>query len=149
MAYTPPDYGGYERQKADVNYKYSNDSITNAYSRFISQQRGERGLGDNYRNFQRSFPRYTAQFGRRGLAGPGVESGVMRNSMNNYLGDFARDQGRMQQDLTQGLQSFDLNQVNLDAWRQQSLQGIEADKQRAIANDAAQLDYLRQIVGGL
>lgn len=149
MAYSPPDYGGYERQKADTQYKYSNDSITNAYGRFISQQRGERGLGDMYRGYQRQFPTYTSQFGRRGLAGGGINSGVMRNSMNNYIGDFARDYGRGINDLTNQLQQYDLNQVNLDSWRQQQMQAIEAEKQRAIANDAAQLEYLRTMVGGL
>lgn len=147
--YTPPDYGGYERQKAQTQYKYSNDAVTNAYGRFISQQRGERGLGDSFRGYQRSFPRQTAQFGQRGLSGSGVQSGVMANSMNNYIGDFARNYGRQQQDLTQELQGYDLNQSNMDAWREQAMAGIEADKQRAIANDAGALEYLRAIVGGL
>ena len=149
MAYTPPDYGGYERQKADVNYKYGTEATTNAYGRFISQQRGQRGLGDSYRGYQRQFPQQTAQFGRRGLSGSGVSSGVMRNSMNNFVGDFARGYGRQQQDMTQNLQQFDLGQVNLDAWRQQQMQAIDAQKQRDIANDASQLEYLRSIVGGL
>jgi hypothetical protein len=149
MAYTPPDYGGYGRQKADVQYKYGQDSVTNAYGRFISQQRGERGLADSYRGYQRQFPQQTSQFGQRGLSGSGLSSGVMQNSMNNFVGDFARDYGRQQQDLTQNLQQFDLGQVNLDSWRQQQMQAIEAQKQRDIANDAAQLDYLRQMVGGL
>ena len=147
--YTPPAYGDYERQKADTQYKYSNDAVTNAYGRFISQQRGERGLGDSFRGYQRSFPGQTSSFGRRGLSGSGVQSGVMANSMNNFIGDFARNYGRQQQDLTQQLQGYDLNQSNMDAWREQALAGIEADKQRAIANDAGALEYLRAIVGGL
>jgi hypothetical protein len=149
MAYETPAYGNYERQRADVNYKYGTESTTNAYGRFISQQRGERGLNDSYRGYQRQFPQQTSQFGRRGLSGNGVSSGVMQNSMNNFVGDFGRNFGRQQQDLTQELQQYDFGQVNLDAWRQQQMQGIEAQKQRDIANDAAQLDYLRQIVGGL
>ena len=149
MSYTPPAYGDYERQKADVNYKYGTDATANAYGRFISQQRGQRGLGDSHRGFQRQFPQQTAQFGRRGLSGPGVQSGVMMNSMNNFIGDFARNQGRQQQDLTQTLQGYDFSQVNADAWRQQQMQAIEAQKQRAIADDAGQLTWLRQMVGGL
>ena len=149
MAYETPAYGNYERQKADVNYKYGTEATTNAYGRFISQQRGQRNLGDSYRGYQRQFPQQTAQFGRRGLSGPGVSSGVMKNSMNNFVGDFARNYGRQQQDMTQNLQQFDLGQVNLDAWRQQQMAAIEAQKQRDIANDASQLEYLRSIVGGL
>ena len=147
--YQAPAYGDYERQKADTQYKYSNDAVTNAYGRFISQQRGERGLGDSFRGYQRQFPRQTASFGQRGLSGSGVNSGVMRSSMNNFIGDFARNYGRQQQDLTQELQGYDMNQSNLDAWREQAMAGIEADKQRAIANDAGALEYLRAIVGGL
>lgn len=149
MAYEPPSYGDYDRQKADVNYRYGTDAATNAYGRFLSQQRGERGLGDSYRGYQRQFPRQTAQFGQRGLSGSGVSSGVMRNSMNNYIGDFARNYGRQQQDLTQNLQQYDLGQSNMNAWYQQQMQAIEAQKQRAIADDASQLEYLRAIVGGL
>ena len=149
MAYGTPAYGDYERQKADVGYKYGTEATTNAYGRFLSQQRGERGLGDSYRGYQRQFPQQTSQFGQRGLSGSGISSGVMRNSMNNYIGDFARGYGRQQQDLTQNLQQYDLNQVNSNAWYQQQMQAIEAQKQRDIANDASQLEFLRSIVGGL
>jgi len=147
--YSPPNYGGYQRQKADTQYKYSQDATTNAYGRFISQQRGNRQLGDNQRNYQRQMPNQTAQFGQRGLSAGGINSGVMNESMNRFVGDYARQQGRGQQDLAQNLQQYDLNQVNMDNWRQRQMASIEAEKQQAIANDAAQLDYLRQMIGGL
>ena len=99
--------------------------------------------------FQRKTPLFKSQFGQRGLAGPNVQSGVMQNSMNQYLGDYGRDYGRAQQDLTQQLQGYDMNQSNLDAWRQQQMGDIEAQKATAIANDAAQIEWLRSIVGGL
>lgn len=149
MAYTPPDYGGYERQKADIGYKYSSDAATNAYSRFLSQQRGSRQLGDMSRSFGRELPRYTASFGQRGLSGPGINSGAMRQSMSNYIGDYTRDYGRTQQDITQGLQQYDLGQLNLDEWRRQSLAAIEAQKANDIAMAAQNLQYLAQQVGGL
>lgn len=144
-----PNYGGYARQKADTQYKYSQEAATNAYGRFLSQQRGTRNLGDMSRNYQRQFPKQTAGYARRGIAGPGVKSGLMQQSMNNYVGDYNRQYGRAQQDLSSELQGFDLSQANLDSWRQRSLADIEAEKQRAIANDAAQIDYLRQTLGGL
>jgi len=149
MAYSPPNYGGYERQKAGVQRKYSQDSTTNAYSRFISQQRGERSLGDNQRNYKQNFTDQTSQFGQRGISAPGVSSGIMNDSMNRYVGDYARGQGRATQDLTRNLQQYDLNQTNLDSGVQRELDAIELDKQTSIANDAAQLDYLRQQFGGL
>lgn len=146
MAY---DYGSYERQKNDVEYKYSNDAATNAYSRFLSQQRGQRSLGDMSREFGQQMPKFKARFGQRGLSGPGIRSGVMQNSMNNYIGNYTRDYGRMQQDNTQQLQQYDLAQNQSNAWRQQTLADLEAAKAQQIAAEAQNLEYLRQMVGGL
>ncbi len=149
MAYQAPDYGGYDRQKADTQYKYSTDSTNNAYGRFLGQQRGNRGLSDSYRGYQRGTPKFQSGMAQRGVAGPGVGGGVQNQATDRYVGDFARSYGRQQQDLTQQMQQFDMTQANLDAWRDQSMAGIEADKQRAIANDAQQLELLRQMIGGL
>ena len=147
--FSPYNAGAYERQKRDVEYDYSTNAANNAYSRFLSQQRGQRSLGDMSRSFGRQFPIYKASFGQRGLSGGAVNSGTMRQSMANYVGDYARDFGRQQQDLTQQLQQHDLELDRLGAFRQQSLADIEAEKAQAIANDAAAIEYLRSLVGGL
>lgn len=147
--FSPYNAGQYERQKNQVEYDYGNQAATNAYGRFLGQQRGSRQLGDMTQNFQRSYPGYRAQFGRRGIAGPGVRSGVQRQAMSNYLGDYAQQYGRAQQDITQEQQQFDLNDQRLGAFRQQSLADIEAAKAQAIANDAQALEYLRNLVGGI
>lgn len=142
------DYGGYERQKNDIYHKYGTDATTNAYGRFISQQRGERSLGDQSRQFGRDMPTFKASFGARGLSGPGVQSGTMQNSMNQFVGDYTRNYGRAQQDLTSDLQNYDLQQGQLDAWRQQSLASLEAQKAAGIAADAQNIEWLRQQLGG-
>jgi hypothetical protein len=100
-------------------------------------------------NYKQSFPNQTAQFGQRGISAGGINSGIMNSSMNKFVGDYAQQQGRASQDLTGQLQQYDLNQVGMDNWRQRQMASIEAEKQSAIANDAAQLDYLRQMVGGM
>ena len=147
--FSPYDSGAYERQKRDVEYDYGNQTATNAYGRFLSQQRGERGLGDMTRGFQQGYAPYKAQFGQRGLAGNGIQSGVQQQAMANYTGDYLRNYGYGTQDLTQQLQQYDLSQNQLDAFRQQSLADIEAQKAQQIANDAQAIEYLRQLVGGL
>lgn len=150
MGYNAPNYGGYARSKADTQYKYSNDSINNAYGRFISQQRGERNLGDMYRGYERATPSFKSGLASRGLGAGGMTSGgAQRQAMDRFVGDFSRDYGRAQQDLTQTLQQFDLNQANLDSWREQQIAAIEAQKQTDIAKEAAQLQWLKQMVGGL
>ena len=146
---TAPDYGGYERQKNDINYKYSTDSTTNAYGRFLGQQRYERQSGDAMRAYGRAYPGYKANFGQRGFGGGGVNSGAMKQSMNRYVGDFTQDYGRMQQDQTLEQQQYELQQKNSDQWRQQALQDVETTKANDIANAALNLQYWQQMMGAL
>ena len=146
MAY---DYGGYERQKGDINYKYTQDAANNAYGRFISQQRGQRNMGDMSRQFGRSYPRYKSTFGQRGLGQPGINSGTMQQSMNRYVGDFGREYLRTQQDLTQDLQQYDLTQSNLDSWRSQALTDLETEKANEISDAAGLLQQLTEQLGRL
>ena len=142
------DTGAYQRQADALNYRFNTDSANNAYGRFLSQQRGSRNLGDLTQNFNRSLPSAYANFGQRGLSGGGVNSGTMKRSMNNYLGDYAQNYMRGQQDLTQELQGFDLNQANLGAGLQYSLADLETQKQNAIARAAQGLEALRPYFGG-
>jgi hypothetical protein len=147
--FSPYNSGDYERQKSAVEYDYGNQVATNAYGRFLGQQRGSRQLGDMSQAFGRSYPKYRAQFGQRGVAGPGVRSGVQHQAMTNYLGDYAQQYGRAQQDITAEQQQFEQNEQRLGAFRQQSLTDIEAQKAQQIANDAQALEYLRNLVGGI
>lgn len=140
--------GSYEAARRNVEGNYANDSVQNAYGRFLSQQRGQRQLGDMRQQYQRAYPGYTASFGQRGLSGGGINSGAMQQSMGNFIGDYYRDYGRAQQDVTQELQQYDLGQNQLDAWRQNALMDIEMQKARDIANTANALSMLQQYLGG-
>jgi hypothetical protein len=142
------DTGAYSRASDALNYKFNTDSANNAYGRFLSQQRGSRGLGDLTKNFNRSLPNAYANFGQRGLSGGGITSGTMQKSMGNYLGDYADSYMRSQQDLTQDLQGYDLNQANLGAGLQYNLADLETQKQNSIARAAQGLEALRPYFGG-
>jgi hypothetical protein len=149
MAYNPPDYGGYERQKADVNYKYSQDATQNAYGRFLGQQRFKRDRSDDQRAYGRAYRPQKAQYGRRGLSGAGVSSGIMNESMGRFVGDYARGQQRAYQDQTQVNQQYDLRQSNSDQWRQQALQAIETQKANDVAWTAQNIRDLQQQLGSV
>ena len=144
-----PDYGGYERQKGDVEYKYGSESATNAYGRFLGQQRYERQTADNSRAFGRAYPGYKAQFGQRGFGQGGIKSGAMNRSMGNYVGDYQRQYQQGAQDQTLANQNWDMQQANLDQYRQTALQGIETTKANDIANAASNLQWLKEMLGSL
>lgn len=141
--------GYYAQQSADANYRYNTDKANNAYGRFLSQQRGKRTLGDMSQNFNRALPNYKAGFGQRGLSGPGIRSGTMARSMSNFLGDYATDYSRAQQDMTQEAQNYDLQSAQADAYLNNSLASIEQQKQDDIANAALAIEALRPYLGGI
>jgi len=143
------DVAGYNAQQIDTQYRYNTDKATNAYGRFLSQQRGQRTMDDLSSNFNRQLPDYRASFGQRGLAGSGISSGIMRRSMANYLGDYARDYGRAQQDTTQEAQNYDLQSAQLDAYLNNSMAALEQQKQNDIANAALAIEALRPYLGAL
>jgi hypothetical protein len=143
-----PDTGAYEAKRRGVEDQYTSSAARNSYTRFLAQQRGERGMSDMSQGFKRSFPTFGASFAPRGMAGPGVNSGVMQRSMKNYVGDFNRNYARAGQELAQGLQGYDLEQADLDAWKTRSLADIEMDKQREISQAAQYLEALRPLFGG-
>lgn len=147
--YGVPDTGGYAREASDLQYRYNTDRATNAYGRFLSQQRGSRDLGDLSRSFYRDLPNYRAQFGHRGLAGGGINSGVMQRSMGDYLGNYTRNYGRQQQDVTQNLQNYDLQAAQMDAMYNNSVQALQQRKQSDIANAALAIQALRPYLGGV
>ena len=149
MAYQAPDYGGYTRSKADVDYKYSNDATQNAYGRFLGQQRFDRSVGDAGRKFGRQYAPAKASFGQRGMSGGGINSGVMQQQMGQMVGDYGREMGRAYQDQTQSNQQYDLQQANSDQWRQSALQDIETKKANDIAWTAQNITELRELLGGL
>jgi hypothetical protein len=143
------DVAGYNQAASDLQYRYNTDRATNAYGRFLSQQRGSRQLSDLSTGFNRQLPSYRAGLGARGMVGPGINSGVMRRSMANFLGDYARDYGRAQQDTMQEAQNYDLQAAQLDAYFNNSLASIEQQKQADIANAAMAIEALRPYLGSL
>ena len=138
----------YDTQAADLQYRYNTDRAANAYGRFLSQQRGDRTLGDLSQGFKRGLPTFKSKFGQRGLSGPGVRTGVMQRSMRNYLGDYAQTYGRAQLDAQQEAASYDQSAAQLDAYYNNSLAAIEAGRQQEIANAAAAIEALRPLLGG-
>jgi len=141
--------GYYAQQSSDAQYRANTDLANNAYGRLLSQQRGSRNLGGLQRNFNRQLPGFKSSWSQRGMAGPGIQSGTFQRSMANYAGDYARDYGQAVEDNQNELMGFDRNAAGIQSGLQQSLAGIEQNKQNDIANAALMLEQLRPYLGGL
>ena len=141
------DSGYYEQQRRGIEDQYAAQMASNTFSRTLGQQRGERNLSFMTQSFKREVPRFSAGFAQRGLGG-GQQSGVMRRSMSNYLGDFNTQYGEAQTDLYDQLRQFDLQGAQLGANRSASLAEMELAKAREIAYTAQNIAALRQMMGG-
>lgn len=142
------DSGYYESLNRGVNQEYAAGMAANTYSQTLARNRGNRNLSFMKQDFQRGVPGFTSQFGARGFGG-GVQSGVMQQSMANYLGDFQRNYSSQQSDLTDSLRQYDLNAAQLGAQRTSSLADIQLQKAREIAFAAQNIEALKAALGGL
>jgi hypothetical protein len=143
------DQGYYEAARRGVEDTYAAGMAQNAFSRTLSQTRGNRSLDMMKSAFSRELPTFTSSFGQRGFGGGGVKSGVMQRSMSNYLGDFTRDYGSAQNDLTDTMRGYDLQGAQLGAQRTGGLADLELQRSRDIAFTAQNIEALKGMLGGL
>ena len=114
-------------------------SIANQQAAMLGQQRGSRNIADITKAGIQGFNPQVSAYGRRGLAGPNVQSGIARKGLEDYAaGIQARlgaEQMSMQDELNKIAMSESLDQADLDSYlAEQRLQ-----KQRDIINAATQL----------
>lgn len=138
----------YEAQRRNINDDYTAKTATNAYARFLSQQRGDRQIADYSQDFRRKAPGLTAAYGRRGLTGGGVQSGVYGRAMQNYVGDYQQNLSRQYADQAGDARQYDLTTAQLTAARDRALADMETDKAKEIANAASYLSALKPTFGG-
>lgn len=136
----------YERQRRGLQESFAEQSALNAYQRYLAQQQGQRGIRDIEEaafGFRREVPRLTSAYGRRGLTGQGVRSGIFNRALTEYGQQRTRGLGEAQQSLTDALRGFDLRQGQFLSGYERSLADLEANKARQIAQDAQSLLTLR------
>lgn len=139
MAY---DESYYDRLRANALSSYTQNAAMNAYRKYLAETTGQRPileLQEAAFGARKEVPRLTASYGRRGLQGSGVKSGVYSKALSDYGTQRARQLGYAQQDLAQSLRGYDLADTGYQSEYQRSLSDIEAQKTRDIAADAAAL----------
>lgn len=144
----PFDSSVYTRQAQGIQNDYTAKSTANAYSRFLSQQRGKRGITDYQQQFNRSLPGVTASYAQRGLAGSGVKTGVYGKAMQTYVGDYQQNLNRQLADQQTNTRQYDLTQSQLTSARDKALSDMETDKAKEIAMAAQYLSALKPQFSG-
>lgn len=140
MAY---DASQFEARRRAAMQNIAGQSAMNAYSQFISQQRGQRGLADLQQQYTEGAPKVVSSFGRRGLLAPSVKSGAFRKAMADYAKRRVQDTAAAQRELDISQAMSELQQRQLRDQYSQDLADMEADKARQIQEDALNLLRLR------
>jgi hypothetical protein len=133
MAYDPSVY---EAQRRQLMQNYAAEGSMNAFARTLSQQRGERSLADMSRSYEKAAPQVVSGYGRRGMLSPNIRSGAFARAMREFATERIRSQSQAAQDLALELGQQDVQERMRQERFNQTLQDLEADKARQIAQDA-------------
>ena len=143
MAYDPSLF---EQQRRGLQTSFAQQQALNTFKRYLAETAGQRPITQIQEaafGIQKQVPRLTANYGKRGLRGMGVRSGVYSKALGDYASERARQLGYAQTDLANQLRGYDLAQAQGLESYQESLKDLETNKARQIAADAAALLELR------
>lgn len=142
MAY--PDFSGVYEQKLKALQGQRDATLSqNAYSRFLSTQRGNRQALDLDRSRTKGVGSLSSNFARRGL----LNSGLVKRARVEYANDWATDRNDLMETLKQELAKYDMADASANAQYNLGVADIEASKLRDILQTASQLSAFQQFIG--
>jgi hypothetical protein len=118
------------------------------YANFLAQQRGARDLFKVGEQYEKDAPRTVSRFTRRGLAGPGVRSGVFNRGMTDLAKKNFDDVSNIKFGMADAENQFKLDTAQTQADYDAFIADLEAQKQGQIAQAAATLNAFKPFLGG-
>lgn len=139
MSMTEAYYKDFGQNESAQIARRQKRSIANQQAALLGQQRGSRRIADITKAGVQGYNPLVSQFGRRGISGPNVQSGITRKALADYATGLQAQLGAEQT----GIQD-ELNRIAMDESMQQAdLESYLAEqrlqKQRDIINAATQL----------
>lgn len=142
------DYLGYNQRKRAALGSYGAKTAQNAYAQFLSQQRGARKKFDIQQAYEKQAPGVVGSYSKRGLAGPGVRSGVYGRGMQEFANKNFTDLADAQRAQDEEMQRMQFEDAQNRADYDQQIAQLEQEKQAAIAQAAATLSAFKPFLGG-
>ena len=141
------DYLGYGQRKRAAGSQYGASAAKSAYSQFLAQQRGDRQVFDINKQFEKAAPKLVGGYTQRGLAGPGVQSGIYSRGLTDFANQKTDAINANELGTARDIQQMKLDDAgNLDAYNAQFNQ-LEFEKNSNIANTAANLTAWKPFLG--
>jgi len=117
-------------------------SLANQQAAFLGQQRGSRRISDVQRRYMEGYQPMLAGYGRRGLGGPSVQSGIMRGGLSRYAENLQRELGSETQNMQDELNQIAMTEAAQQADLEDYLTAIRLQQQQDILNSATALRTL-------
>lgn len=136
------------QKKSALGRNLASRTAANTYSQMLAQQRGNRQLADVRQQFKVQTPKVMSAYLRRGLAGPGVRSGVYERGLSEFAGQQATAENDVQQAMNEALDRLRSEQAQLKADYSMDLADLELQKAQAQAEAAATLAAFKPYLGG-
>ena len=140
MAYNP---AAYEARRRGYMNDYAATGAMNAYTQFLSQQRGQRDFANMNKEYDKAAPQVVAGYGRRGLNSANVKSGAFAKGLQDFASDRVSNTAQAQQGLAQQNAGYDLSNRQLGERFQSGLADLESEKAQQIQDDAQELMRMR------
>lgn len=132
-------YGDYGMAEASARKRRAAASIANRQAAFLGQQRGTRNIADLTRKLTEGFRPEMAGYGKRGLAGPKVVSGIQRRGLERYAANMQRAISEETQMLQDEQNSIAMAEAQSQADLEDYLTQLRLQKQRDIIGSATAL----------
>lgn len=135
-------YGDYGVAEAAAIRRRKQQSIANQQAAFMGQQRGARRVSDIQRQYSEGFQPLVSGFGRRGLGGPSVSSGIRTSGLEKYAQNLQRELGVESQNLQDELNNLSLQDASEQADLESYLAQLRLQKQQSVISDAMNIKQM-------
>ena len=135
--------GNYGLSEAGAILRRRNRSIANQQAATLGQKRGSRKMSDITKQYVEGFQPKMAQYGRRGLAGPNVKSGIQRKGLEQYATNLQSSLGAETSNLQDQLNQISVDEAASESELQQYLNDLALAKNQRIIDTATQLRQLQ------
>ena len=135
--------GNYGLSQAGAILRRRNRSIANQQAATLGQQRGSRKMSDITKQYVEGFQPKMAQYGRRGLAGPNVKSGIQRKGLEQYATNLQSSLGAESTNLQNELNQISVDEANSESELQQYINDLALAKNQRIIDTATALRQLQ------
>jgi hypothetical protein len=135
--------GNYGLSEAGAILRRRNRSIANQQAATLGQKRGSRKMSDITKQYVEGFQPKMAQYGRRGLAGPNVKSGIQRKGLEQYATNLQSSLGAETSNLQDQLNQISVDEAASESELQQYINDLALAKNQRIIDTATQLRQLQ------